>query len=312
MGNSVLEEKGFIIDLSNTVTTEQLVSELGSILELPEIKNKAVCLKLGNIDLKQSQLLSIKALIESMESTIQSVVTSSNVTKLSAESLNLETSEFTAPIVKEEAATVKEEPIPEVQEQLKTDFFEENQIHTNDIIENEVTGQLEEISEIIPMTESSFQNLAKKEGLIDEASMKYVPLDTQDVIENEIEEKNDSTDKLPTLYMTQTLRSGQTLNYNGNVIIIGDAHPGSEIIANGDITVWGVLGGIVHAGANGNTNAKIRALKFNAIQIRIAGLYARRNDTINVPFVQKTSEFTPEEARIDNKQIVIYKTIRRD
>ena len=75
---------------------------------------------------------------------------------------------------------------------------------------------------------------------------------------------------------------------------------------------WGVLGGIVHAGANGNTSAKIRALKFNAIQIRIAGLYARRNDTINVPFVQKTSEFTPEEARIDNKQIVIYKTIRRD
>ena len=311
MGNSVLEEKGFIIDLSNTVTTEQLVSELGSILELPEIKNKAVCLKLGNIDLKQSQLLSIKALIESMESTIQSVVTSSNVTKLSAESLNLETSEFTAPVIKEET-TAKTEAIPEVQEQLKTEFFEENQLHTNDIIENEVTGQLEKISEIIPMTESSFQNLAKKEGLIDEASMKYVPLDTQDVIENEVEEKSDSTDKLPTLYMTQTLRSGQTLNYNGNVIIIGDAHPGSEIIANGDITVWGVLGGIVHAGANGNTNAKIRALKFNAIQIRIAGLYARRNDTINVPFVQKTSEFTPEEARIDNKHIIIYKTIRRD
>jgi len=307
MGNSVLEEKGFIIDLSNTVTTEQLVSELGSILELPEIKNKAVCLKLGNIDLKQSQLLSIKALIESMDSTIQSVVTSSNVTKLSAESLNLETSEFTAP-----AKPIKEEPKEEILEQLKTDFLEENQLQPNTVIENEVTGQLEEISEIIPMTESSFQNLAKKEGLIDEASMKYVPLDTQDVIEDEIEEKSDSTDKMPTLYMTQTLRSGQTLNYNGNVIIIGDAHPGSEIIANGDITVWGVLGGIVHAGANGNTNAKIRALKFNAIQIRIAGLYARRNDTINVPFVQKTSEFTPEEARIDNKQIIIYKTIRRD
>ncbi|MBQ6516900.1 hypothetical protein IJI31_06955 [bacterium] len=310
MGNSVLEEKGFIIDLSNTVTSEQLVSELGSILELPEIKNKAVCLKLGNIDLKQSQLLSIKALIESMESTIQSVVTSSNVTKLSAESLNLETSEFTAP-----AKIIKEEPkaeVTETQEQIKTDFLEENQLQPNTVIENEVTGQLEEISEIIPMTESSFQNLAKKEGLIDEASMKYVPLDTQDVIEDEIEEKSDSTDKMPTLYMTQTLRSGQTLNYNGNVIIIGDAHPGSEIIANGDITVWGVLGGIVHAGANGNTNAKIRALKFNAIQIRIAGLYARRNDTINVPFVQKTSEFTPEEARIDNKQIIIYKTIRRD
>lgn len=306
MGNSVLEEKGFIIDLSNTVTTEQLVSELGSILELPEIKNKAVCLKLGNIDLKQSQLLSIKALIESMESSIQSVVTSSDVTKLSAESLNLKITEVV------EMPQNTEESHIEPQEQIKTDFIEENENHVNDIVENEITGQLEEITEIIPMSESNFQSLAKKEGLIDESSLKYVPLDTQDVIENEIEEKSDTTDKLPTLYMTQTLRSGQTLNYNGNVIIIGDAHPGSEIIANGDITVWGVLGGIVHAGANGNTSAKIRALKFNAIQIRIAGLYARRNDTINVPFVQKTSEFTPEEARIDNKQIVIYKTIRRD
>jgi len=306
MGNSVLEEKGFIIDLSNTVTTEQLVSELGSILELPEIKNKAVCLKLGNIDLKQSQLLSIKALIESMESSIQSVVTSSDVTKLSAESLNLKITEVV------EMPQNTEESHIEPQEQIKTDFIEKNENHVNDIVENEITGQLEEITEIIPMSESNFQSLAKKEGLIDESSLKYVPLDTQDVIENEIEEKSDATDKLPTLYMTQTLRSGQTLNYNGNVIIIGDAHPGSEIIANGDITVWGVLGGIVHAGANGNTSAKIRALKFNAIQIRIAGLYARRNDTINVPFVQKTSEFTPEEARIDNKQIVIYKTIRRD
>ena len=108
------------------------------------------------------------------------------------------------------------------------------------------------------------------------------------------------------------MRSGQTVNYEGNILIIGDAHPGSEIIATGDITVWGILGGIAHAGSRGNITAKVRSLKLNAIQLRIAGLYARRNDTLNVPYVQKTNEFTPEEAQIEEGKIVIYKKLRRD
>ncbi len=89
------------------------------------------------------------------------------------------------------------------------------------------------------------------------------------------------------MYLHQTLRSGQTVTYEGNILIIGDAHPGSEIVADGDVTVWGILGGIAHAGKKGNITAKVRALKLNAIQLRIAGLYARRNDTLNVPYVQK-------------------------
>ena len=121
-----------------------------------------------------------------------------------------------------------------------------------------------------------------------------------------------NTSDLPTLYLTQTLRSGQTVSYEGNIFIIGDVHPGSEVNATGDVTVWGILGGIVHAGSEGNTDAKVRALKLNPIQLRIANLYSRRNDTINVPYVQKSNEFTPEEARIDKNQIVIYKTLRRE
>ena len=82
--------------------------------------------------------------------------------------------------------------------------------------------------------------------------------------------------------------------------------------ADGDITVWGILGGIAHAGSKGNITSKVRALKLNAIQLRIAGLYARRNDTLNVPYVQKTNDFTPEEAQIEEGKIVIYKKLRRD
>ena len=103
------------------------------------------------------------------------------------------------------------------------------------------------------------------------------------------------------------MRSGQIVNYDGNVVIIGDCHPGSEVIASGDITVWGILSGIAHAGAKGNERAKVRALKMNAIQLRIAKHYARKPDGMNTIFPERTSTFTPEEARVINNEIVIFK-----
>ena len=120
----------------------------------------------------------------------------------------------------------------------------------------------------------------------------------------EIKEESKESD-LPTLYLQQTLRSGQTLSYDGNILVIGDTHPGSELIAKGDITVWGVLGGIAHAGTSGDKSAKIRALKLNAIQLRIAGIYAGRLNTENIPYIQRSNEFTPQEARIENDNLVI-------
>ena len=171
------------------------------------------------------------------------------------------------------------------------------------------------MSEIIPSEhfDSDFESLAKNEGILKpEETSKYILLDTGDVLPENAEENNVNTETLPTLYINQTLRSGQTVSYEGNILIIGDAHPGSEIVASGDITVWGILGGIAHAGSQGNVTAKVRALKLNAIQLRIAGLYARRNDTLNVPYVQKTNEFTPEVAQIEEGKIVIYKKLRRD
>jgi septum site-determining protein MinC len=112
--------------------------------------------------------------------------------------------------------------------------------------------------------------------------------------------------KFETLYIKQTLRSGQSVNFDGNVIIIGECHPGSEIIASGDITIWGVLGGIAHAGAKGDYNTCIRALKINAIQLRIADLFARKPDKLEVEKNEKSTSFMPEEAKISNGEIIIY------
>jgi septum site-determining protein MinC len=86
--------------------------------------------------------------------------------------------------------------------------------------------------------------------------------------------------EVPTLYLKQNLRSGKTVRFDGNIIIIGDVHAGSEITATGDITVWGELKGIAHAGSNGNYRAEIRALRIEAIQLRIADYIARRPDRI--------------------------------
>jgi len=115
------------------------------------------------------------------------------------------------------------------------------------------------------------------------------------------------SDTKTTTYINQTLRSGQILESEGNVVIIGDCHPGSEIRAVGDITVWGVLSGIAHAGCKGNNSARVRALKLNAVQLRIGDCYSRRPDTTNIPYIIRSSIFTPEEARVVDNEIMLFK-----
>ena len=328
-------ENGFIIDLSNAKNTTQLVFELSSIMEHPDVKGKNICLKLGSLGLKQSQLLSIKALIESMDASIAFIDTDSEQTEASAVSLGIIVSEVSDDVepavtcepaenLKEEEVVVKTEteaPQEEIVENKTVEVHADiptssSPIETTEGIEDTYEEEtMQELSEVIHADTfgTDFETLAANEGLIkNEDTSKYILLDTGYVLPQGAEENTVNTESLPTLYINQTLRSGQTVSYEGNILIIGDAHPGSEIVATGDITVWGILGGIAHAGSLGNVTAKVRALKLNAIQLRIAGLYARRNDTLNVPYVQKSNEFTPEEAQIEEGKIVIYKKLRRD
>ena len=77
---------------------------------------------------------------------------------------------------------------------------------------------------------------------------------------------------LKSIVYKNSLRSGQFLHYDGNVILIGDINSGAEIIATGNIFVMGKVKGMLHAGANGNKNCIITALNIFATQIRIAGV----------------------------------------
>lgn len=73
------------------------------------------------------------------------------------------------------------------------------------------------------------------------------------------------------LLLKRTLRSGAQVSSKGHVTLIGDVNPGAEIIAGGNVVVWGRLRGMVHAGAAGDENAVVCALDLAPTQLRIAG-----------------------------------------
>lgn len=74
------------------------------------------------------------------------------------------------------------------------------------------------------------------------------------------------------------LRSGQVLEAETSIIVIGDVNPGARIVSKGNIIVLGSLKGTAFAGASGNTNAFVVALDMNPGQIRIADTIARSPD----------------------------------
>jgi septum site-determining protein MinC len=74
-----------------------------------------------------------------------------------------------------------------------------------------------------------------------------------------------------TILIRRTLRSGFSVHHVGHIVVVGDVNPGAEIIAGGDVLVWGHLRGTVHAGAGGNEDAVVCALDLSPMQLRIAG-----------------------------------------
>jgi septum site-determining protein MinC len=96
----------------------------------------------------------------------------------------------------------------------------------------------------------------------------------------------------------RTLRSGRIVHSRGHVVVYGDVNPGAQIIAAGDIIVWGKLRGTVHAGAEGDTSAVVCALDMSPNQLRIAG-------HITTSPSDKRRAVKPEVACVRDNQIVV-------
>ena len=87
-----------------------------------------------------------------------------------------------------------------------------------------------------------------------------------------------------------TLRSGQVLESDSSVIILGDVNPGAKIISAGNVVILGSLKGTVYAGVNGDEASFVVALEMNPVQIRIGDTIARCSD--------KPKRFSKPETKI--------------
>ena len=101
----------------------------------------------------------------------------------------------------------------------------------------------------------------------------------------------------PGVLVKTTLRSGRVIKHVGHVVVIGDVNPGAQIIAGGDVLIWGRLRGTVHAGANGDEEALVCALDMRPMQLRIANYVAIASDN-------NERRPRPEVAHVEDGQIV--------
>lgn len=79
-------------------------------------------------------------------------------------------------------------------------------------------------------------------------------------------------DMSETKFHKGSLRSGQKLESEGSIVIIGDVNSGAEVIASDNIVILGALRGLAHAGAKGNKQAIIAAGLIDTVQIRVANI----------------------------------------
>ncbi len=79
---------------------------------------------------------------------------------------------------------------------------------------------------------------------------------------------------------------------------MGDLNPGGNVVADGDILVWGRLRGVAHAGASGNRECLIMSLQMEPTQLRIADAVARAPEKSPTQFSPEVAHITPQGIRI--------------
>lgn len=95
------------------------------------------------------------------------------------------------------------------------------------------------------------------------------------------------------------LRSGQVMEFETSIVILGDINAGAQVVSTGNVVVLGNLSGTVYAGASGNENSFVVALKMNPMQIRIGDVIARSSDE------KRTPPSEPQIAYLEKGEIYI-------
>lgn len=93
-----------------------------------------------------------------------------------------------------------------------------------------------------------------------------------------LEEKRQKEESDMGRFYKGMLRSGQVLESEGSIIVLGDVNPGGKIVSNRNIIVLGTLKGYAYAGMDGAEDAFVAALDMRPAQIRIGDIIARSSD----------------------------------
>ena len=141
-----------------------------------------------------------------------------------------------------------------------------------------------------------------KQTLLNEIELKDIVLED---IEKEVDKEIDKEPKVfsgvnegRTKFIRKTVRSGQCIKYQGNIVIIGDINSGAEVYASGNVIVLGHIKGKVSAGTNGNSKAVIAAFLLQPEILTIASVIAMSPDDVEKPSY-------PELAKIKDGSIIV-------
>jgi len=153
---------------------------------------------------------------------------------------------------------------------------------------------------LLPKEESILAEIFSKEfGMLVTSMRPYVPPKREEVKPKPVENKMfDGLEEGITKFVRGTLRSGRSIEFEGNVVVLGDINPGAQVIAEGNIAVFGSLRGVAHAGAGGNESAWVVAQRLQPTQLRIGSLITRSPDDGDGPT-------GPEIAYVKDRNIMI-------
>ncbi len=120
------------------------------------------------------------------------------------------------------------------------------------------------------------------------------------VVDEKLEELSAHTGQ----FYKGTLRSGQVLESETSIIILGDVNPGARVISKGNVVVLGCLKGLVFAGAGGNQDSFVVALDMTPMQIRISDVIARSTEAVQL---KPSKNVDPKIAFVEDNNIYIEK-----
>ena len=121
----------------------------------------------------------------------------------------------------------------------------------------------------------------------------------QNKITPEIERRPDADESTATKMITHPIRSGQRVYASGDLVILAQVSAGAEILAEGNIHVYGTLRGRALAGVSGNSDCRIFCSDLQAELVSIAGHYKISED------LDETVEHKPVQIYLKDRALII-------